>query len=152
MWFVRLSYRFVATGTWCRVRNTPVVWDINAVLLSEWYFFVRILAHILEECLAHFPLHVPLHFFFRPCLHEPRTDTAHFVVHQQLIKVGVGWGEFTGMAFILKTVVLLEVPVFVSNSMLWFMCVFLVSAFISMKAEGLGWVDPLLRGVLQVVF
>jgi hypothetical protein len=49
----------------------------------------------------------------------------------------VGWGEFTGMALIFKTVVLLEVPVFVSNSMLSFMCAFLVCAFISMKVEGL---------------
>jgi len=51
--------------------------------------------------------------------------------------VGLGWGDFTVMAFILKTVVLLEVLVFVSNSMLWFMCVFLVCAFVSMKVEGL---------------
>jgi hypothetical protein len=124
MWFVRSSYRFVATGTWCRVLNTPVVSDINAVLLSEWYFSVRILAHILEQCLAYFPLHVWLHFFFRSCLHEPHTDTARSIVHQQLRVRKWGW---VGVSLLVwpsfLRLVLLEVPVFVSISMLWFMCV-----------------------------
>lgn len=126
-----MSYRFVATETWCRVLNTPVVWDINAVLLSEWYFSVRILA--LEECLAHFPLHGPLSFFSRSCLHEPHIDTAGFVVHQQLMVRKWGW---VGVSLLVwpsfLRLVWLEVPVFVSNLMLWFMC-----AFISVKVEGL---------------
>ena len=111
MWFVLLSYRFVATGTWCRVLNTAVVWDINVVLLGEWYFSVCILAHILEECLAHLAFHFPLHFFFRPCLHEPRTDIARSLVHQQRIVrkwrwVGVSlliWPSFLILSFYLRS-------------------------------------------------
>ena len=152
MWFVRSSYRFVATGTWCRVLNTPVVSDINAVLLSEWHFSVRILAHILEQCLAYFPLHVWLHFFFRSCLHEPRTDTARSIVHQQLRVrkwgwVGVSllvWPSFLRLLFYLRSQCLYP-------SRCFDLCVFLVCAFISMKVEGLRWADPLLPGVLQVV-
>ena len=80
-------------------------------LLRQWYVSVHILAHFLEECFAHFPLHVPLHFFLRSCLHEPRTDAARSVVHQQLMVrkwgwVGVsllGWPSFLRPSFDLRS-------------------------------------------------
>lgn len=145
-----MSYRFVATGTWYRVLNTPVVWDNNAVL-SEWYFSVRILA--LEECLAHFPLHVPLHFFSRPCLHEPRTDTARSVVHQQLMVrkwgwVGVSllvWPSCLRLSFDWRSQCLYPTRCFDLCLRFWCARLFL------WKQRGLWWDDPVLRGVLHVV-